>query len=505
MSTSGSQRIVRNTAYLYLSSLFTTLISLYTSRLVLQTLGEESYGVYVVVGGIVMALEFLNAAMGGATSRFIVFELGKKNRSQLQRTFSSAFWVHLLIACLVVLVAETAGLWFLNAKLNIPADRMEAAQWVFQFSILTSVVNITQVPYNALMVAHERMSITSMISSVNIVLRLGVVFLLLVSPIDQLIAYSALLAGVSILTTLFYRWYCIRHFEECRVYRGLHRDILRPMLSFSLWGLLGYFSRSLQQQSISFVLNIFFGVTLNAAAGMALAVGGAIYSISTNITQACRPQIIKHYAAGDIAALSQLYGKAIVALTLLYSLIAVPFVLETDYILHLWLSHPPAYTKVFVQALLAINYFALINEILKIGIQATGQIRWMNIMYVIAYGLCVATTVLMVWQRPESPLVPYAVLAVCELAIVVALCYNLKQMVSAISWSSMGKALLKVALWVSITSLVTLFVQYWLTSSFGRLVLVTATYFLLTLPAALYLLLDPETRHSFLIKLHIVK
>ena len=300
MPVENTKRLAKNTIALYFRMLLSMVVSLYTSRIVLNTLGVEDYGIYNVVGGVVAMFGFLNASMSGATARFLSFELGKGNFLRLKKTFSSALIIHIGIALIILIIAETLGLWFLNHKLVIPADRIDAAQWAYQFSILSTLITITQAPYNASIIAHEKMTIYAYVEILNVTLKLLVVYLLVIGNFDKLILYSFFIFTVSTLIALIYRLYCIRHFNECRFHWIWDTSILKPMLSFSGWDLYGNMSVTVKQQGLNMLLNIFWGPLLNSANGVATSVQGAILGFSSNIITAAKPQIIKSYAESNI-------------------------------------------------------------------------------------------------------------------------------------------------------------------------------------------------------------
>ena len=262
-TTSNNKRIAKNTIMLYIRMFISMLVGLYTSRVVLATLGVEDYGIYGVVGGVVAMMGFLNASMSGATSRFLTFELGRGDKDRLAKTFSSALIVHIAIAIIVFILAETVGLWFLCNKLNIPEGRMEAAHWVYQFSILATMLSITQVPYNATIIAHEKMDVYAYMEILNVSLKLLIVYLLCIGNFDKLILYASLMLAVSILIMMVYRIYAIRQFPEAHFHWIWDKTYLRPLLSFSGWDLYGNACVIARQQGTNFLINIFYGVVFN--------------------------------------------------------------------------------------------------------------------------------------------------------------------------------------------------------------------------------------------------
>lgn len=371
----NNKRIAKNTLMLYIRMLISVIVGLYTSRVVLNTLGASDYGVYNVVGGIVAMFSFLNTSMSGATSRFLTYEMGKGDQVRLAQTFSSAMIIHIGIALVVFILAETIGLWFLVNKLVIPGERMTAAHIVYQLSILSMMITITQVPYNASIIAHEKMDVYAYVELLNVFLKLGIVYLLLIGHFDKLILYATLVFAVSLLIAAIYRVYCIRHFKECHVKRERHKDIIRPMLSFSVWDLYGNMSVSFRSQGTSMLLNMFFGPLLNAANGIATNVHGIILGFANNVIMAFRPQIIKEYAANNIPRMSYLIENALKFTLALYLLIAIPLFAEADYVLKLWLKNVPDYTAFFLRIVLICSFMSLGKNIMNIAIHATGKIK----------------------------------------------------------------------------------------------------------------------------------
>ena len=378
-TTSNNKRIAKNTIMLYIRMFISMVVGLYTSRVVLATLGVEDYGIYGVVGGVVGMMGFLNASMSGATSRFLTFELGKGDKERLAKTFSSALIVHIGIAIVVLILAETVGLWFLSSKLNIPAERMQAAHWVYQLSILSAMFGITQVPYNAAIIAHEKMDVYAYVEILNVSLKLLIVYLLCIGNFDKLILYASLMLAVSILIMMVYRIYAIRHFPEAHFHWIWDKTYLRPLLSFSGWDLYGNACVIARQQGTNFLINIFYGVVFNAASGIATTVQGTISGLAFNIILAFRPQIIKQYAKGNVEDMSKLVGNAVCFTTILFGCMSIPLILETHYIMKAWLGVIPEKSEIFCQILLIASFLGLLNNIWNTCIHATGKIKEISI------------------------------------------------------------------------------------------------------------------------------
>lgn len=374
-----NKRIAKNTVMLYIRMLLSVVVSLYTSRVVLEVLGVEDYGLYGLVGGVVSMFSFLNSTMAGATSRFLTFEMGKGDESRLKATFSSSLIIHIGIALLVLILVETIGLWFLNNKLVIPEGRMSAAHWVLQFSVLGMMVSFTQVPYNAAIIAHEKMDVYAYVELLHVFLKLGIVYLLSIGNFDKLILYSFLVMAVNVLIAFVYRIYCIKHYEETKFSLHFDKKISKEIISFSLYNLLGNMGTVVNTQGTSFVINKFFGLIYNAAATVGTTVSSVVTGFSSNIMTAFRPQITKSYAAGNLDSFQSLLSWALKVILFVYALIAIPVGICVKEILSLWLVDVPYYADVFCRLLLVNIFFETSRYIVIMGIHATGKVRLVSL------------------------------------------------------------------------------------------------------------------------------
>ena len=314
----SARRIARNTLMLYLRTLLSVVVGLYASRVVLRTLGVDDYGVLGLVGGIVSMLGFLNSSMAGATSRFITYDLGLGDPDQMKQTFNAAFQSHLIIAFIIVLLAETIGLWFINHQLEIPQKRYFAANCIYQLSIFSAFIGVTQAPYTAMILAHERMDVYARLEILNVALKLVIVWLLQLTTCDRLIFYAFLVFAVSLIVRGIYRIYCHRFFPESHLSFSWQPQMLRKMMSFTSWNLYYDASETIRLQGVNILINRFFGVVLNASFGLASMIQGTCWVLGNNITAAFRPQIIKQYAANHFSFMQQLMNQAL-KFTLLYS------------------------------------------------------------------------------------------------------------------------------------------------------------------------------------------
>lgn len=371
----NNKRIAKNTLILYVRMFFTMAVSLFTSRVVLQTLGVEDYGIYNVVGGIIAMLSFINGGMVSATQRFLTFGIGKGDILYLKKVFGTSIQIHAIIALLIVLLGETIGLWFLYEKLVIPENRMNAAIWVYQCSIIASVVNIMSVPYNAVIIAHEKMSAFAYISILEVLLNLAIVYLLYIIQWDKLVAYAILILTLQVVIRFVYTRYCNKHFEEAHYHHSIDKSLLKEMFSFAGWSFWGNLANVLYTQGLNMMLNIFFGPIVNASRGVAVQVQGAVQKFVTNFQVALNPQITKNYATGNLAQMHSLMFRSARFSFYLLFLITLPVLLETDYILNVWLETVPPDTVVFTRWMIAISLIYTTSNPCVIANQATGKVK----------------------------------------------------------------------------------------------------------------------------------
>lgn len=355
-------------------------VSLYTSRVILKVLGAEDYGIYNVVGGIVTIMAFLNGALSASTSRFLTYELGKGSLERLKETFSASLALHIGVALLVLLVGETVGLWFLYEKLVIPDGRFNAAFWVYQFSILTTMVNFTQVPYNASLIAHENMSVYAYIGLYEATTKLAIVYLIYLSPIDNLIFYSLLLMLNTCAIQFFYRVYTSKKYEECHFHFIKDRKLYKILMSYSGWDMFGGLALVCQGQGINILLNMFFGPVVNAARAIAIQVQGGVQMFVQNFLVAVRPQVVKSYAEDNIDRMYSLTFSAAKFSYLLMLALILPICFEIDFILQLWLGGmAPSETKSFVVIILITYLMETYHLASLMSYHAIGKIKLGNI------------------------------------------------------------------------------------------------------------------------------
>lgn len=374
-SISNNKRIAKNTMLLYVRMFFVMCIQLYTSRVVLKALGVEDYGIYNVVGGIVTMFAFLNAALNSSTQRYITYYLGKGNTDDLQEVFSNCMFIHAMLAVVIIVLSETIGLWFLYNKMVIPAERMDASFWVFQMSIVTTVILILSTPYNATIIAYERMSAFAYISIFEVVLKLLTAFILLYSKWDNLILYAVLVVIAQMIIRIIYVHYCNRQFAITKIVYKYDKQLIKSMTSFIGWNVWGGLSNVLYGQGLNILLNLFFGPVINAARGIAVQVQSVVQQFSHNLQTAINPQITKTYAIGDLESMHDLVYRCSRYTFFLLLVISLPIFLEANLLLSLWLTVVPEWTVTFTRIILCIVMVDSIAAPLMTSSAATGNVK----------------------------------------------------------------------------------------------------------------------------------
>ena len=379
-TSANNKRIAKNTIYLYLRQILVMVVALYTSRVVLATLGEVDYGIYNVVGGVVTLFTFLNFAMACATNRFITFELGRKDYEKLNVVFSYSVLIHIVIAILILILGETVGLWFFHTQMNIPAERMHAASWVYQFSIFACMVNIMCVPYNALITSHEKMNVYAIFSIVEVILKLIIVWILVLFGSDKLILYAILIFAVGVFMRVLNQLYTFHTFKNVHFIRVRDKNTFIEMVTYAGWSLLGSAGVIFANQGQNILLNIFFGPAVNAARGISMQVKNAVESFANNFYSAVAPQINKSYAGGNIDYMKILITSSSRYMYYLLFIISFPIILNVDFILKLWLKDVPNYTQIFVVLALVISMLTCLGKPLSSANGATGRIKKFQIL-----------------------------------------------------------------------------------------------------------------------------
>lgn len=375
----NNKRIAKNTLFLYARMLIVMVVSLFTVRVTLSALGAEDYGINNVVGGVVTMFAFLTSTMISASQRFFAYELGKNNYKRLSQYFTMSFWCYVGVAVIVIILAETIGLWFVCNKLTIPANRMEAALWVYQFSIVSFAISILSIPFNSIIIARERMNIYALFGLLEAFMKLAIAYILMISPFDKLIVYSGLMCLMMSSVNAFYIVYSISHFEECRIRKYWQTSIFKEVMNYSGWSLFGAISGVLRSQGINILLNIFFNPIVNAARAIAYQVNNAINQFVMNFFKAVQPQITKYYASGEQSNFIILIYRSSRFCYFLILFLALPILIETPYILKLWLKEVPDMTILFTRLVILTAMVDSTSYSLQTSISATGKIKWFQI------------------------------------------------------------------------------------------------------------------------------
>lgn len=491
--TTNNKRIAKNTLLLYVRMLFLMLVSLYTSRVILNALGVEDYGIYNVVGGVVTMFSILSGSLSAAITRFITFELGTGNSERLKSIFSSAVNIQAVLALIIIIIAETIGLWFLNEKMVIPVERLTAANWCYQFSIITFVINLISVPYNATIIAHERMAAFSYISILEAIGKLLVAWCIVISPIDRLSFFAAMIALLAIIIRMVYASYSKRHFEECSYHFIYDYELLKEMFGFAGWNFIGASSAVLRSQGINILLNLYFGPAVNAARAIASRVNLAITSFVHNFMVALNPQITKSYASGDREYMFKLIFQGARLSYYILLLLSLPVMVNTHYILVLWLKLVPEHTVLFVQLTLLFAMSESISNPLVTAMLATGKIRNYQIIvgglqmmnFPIAY-LC-----LYFGAIPESVIIVAIILSQCCLA---ARLYMLRGMIGLRVGNYLRSVYLNVILVTILSLIIPIVLSYQMGEKFVSFIVITLISMLCTGVVELYIGCSKEER-----------
>ena len=452
--TENTKRIAKNTLMLYARMLFSMLVSLYTSRVVLNTLGVEDFGIYNAVGGFVAMFSLVSSSLSSSVSRFLTFELGRGDMRRLKEKFSMSVVIHIALAVIIFILAESVGIWFLNTQMTIPAERLTAANWVFQASILAFMFGISSIPYNALITSHERMSAFAYIGILDVVLRLLIVLFIAYDPwnYDKLIAYALLLVAVRIFLQCIYLWYCRRNFEECRVKLHFNKIYWKKISAFAGWNFIGSGAYLFNTQGINILMNLFFGVGINAARGVATQMDATVQAFVGNFTTALNPQITKSYASNDLDYMHTLICRGAKYSYFLMFFFIVPLILETSQILSIWLVNIPNHAITFVRLTLLSSMITVIGNSLFTAQMATGNIKKYQIT-VTMVGLWVFPFSYVLFKLGFPPESAYVAYILIYFSLIFVRIYLVKDLIQ-LSWQKYFKdVLLKITI-VSVCSCV---------------------------------------------------
>lgn len=486
LNASNKKLIAKNTLLLYVRMLFMMAVNLYTSRVVLNALGVGDFGIYNVVGGVVAMFSILSGSLSSAISRFITYELGTGNRENLKKIFSSSVTIQIAMAVFTALLAEAIGVWFLNVKMNIPETRLVAANWVFQFSVLTFAINLISVPYNASIIAHERMSAFAYIGILEATGKLAVAFLIVISPMDKLIFYAILMCTIALVVRLSYGAYCKRHFEECTYHFILDKNLLKQMFGFAGWNFIGASSTVLREQGGNIVINLFCGPAVNAARSIASQANSAICGFVTNFMTALNPQITKSYASNDRDYMMTLIFQGARLSFYMLLFLSLPVLANTHYILTLWLKTVPEHTALFVQLVLVFALSESISNPLITAMLATGKIR--NYQLVVGglqmMNLPVSYVLLRMGLFPEVVTIVAIVISQCCLA---ARLLMLRGMIRLSIRKYLRNVYLNVTFVSVLSAILPLLASRWLQESFGNFILLCLISVTCTASAVYYI------------------
>lgn len=371
----NNKRIAKNTIALYIRTLITLAVGLFTSRVVLNVLGVDNFGIYNVVGGVVGMFNIVTTSLSQSISRYLTFELGRNNKERLRVIFCTSVNIQILMSLVIVILAEAIGVWFLNNKMNIPLERLYAANWVFQFSILAFIVNLISVPYNAALIAHEKMKAFAYVSILEALMKLVIAYLLYVSFMDKLITYAFLLLMVSVIIRIVYGKYCKRNFEECKYSFIFNKKLFSDMSKFAGWNFLASTAYIFNTQGINIISNMFFGVAINAARGIATQVDGITRNFVCNFTTAIRPQIVKSYSVGNTKYMNRLVCSGAKYSYFLMLFFALPFMFEAETILQVWLKLVPDHSPTFIRLTMIVSLVWLLGDTMYTSIMAIGKLK----------------------------------------------------------------------------------------------------------------------------------
>lgn len=429
ISHNNNKRIVKNTLLLYFRMLFLMIVSLYTSRVILDALGVEDYGIYNVVGGFVAMFGLISAALTSACSRFLNYEMGVANIQRQIVVFSTSVTIQWALAIIVALLAEIIGVWYINNVMVIPSARLLAANWCFQFSVFNFCMNLVTVPYNASIIAHEKMNVFAFISIFQGIGVLLISFLVYIEPFDRLVFYSLMLLLLQFSIRIIYQIYCKRNFEECHYNLVFDKHLLQQMLSYSLWHFVGNGSSILKSHGINIVLNLFFGPVINSARGISAQVESAVGQFAGNFIMAMNPQITQSYARGNLDYMFSLIEKGSRYSYYLLFLVSLPIMLNTEYILNLWLKDVPEYAVIFVQLSLIVMMINSISRPLITGQNATGNVRNYQLVVggILLLNLPISFILLKIF---ESPIVVMFVAILVEIIAMMARIFIIPQTIS---------------------------------------------------------------------------
>lgn len=409
-TSANNKRIAKNTLLLYFRMILLIFVQLYTVPIILKSLGIEDYGIYNVVGGVVTMFSFIGGSLASGSQRFLAFEIGRGDKESLKQVFDTTLSIYFILALITAILLEIGGYWFLNTQMNIPPERMYAANYVFQLSILAFLINLISIPYNAAVIAHEKMSLFAYVSILECMLKLAAAVLLQYVLFDKLIVYAVFICSIAIVIRFIYQVYCRKHFVECRHYRFVRKNYIgKELLVYSGWNMIGSIALISRQQGLNIIINLFFGPLLNAAHSIAQQINGVLTQFINNVYTATRPQITKHYASGDTKEMWNLVLRSSKLAFYLLMFISIPALLELDMILSVWLHEVPPYTVSIARLMIvSILIETLANQVIG-AYQAANKIKRYQLYSSTVILLNIPISYIVLKISPFTPVIPYAI------------------------------------------------------------------------------------------------
>lgn len=499
MPSADNKRIAKNTLMLYFRMAVSMIVTLYTSRVVLQTLGIDDYGLWSVVGTLVVLISFITGPMSSATQRFVNCEIGKGNLGGVSKIFNESLIINCILGVIIIILLETVGLWFLNNKMDIPQAKMFAANCVYQFSIASFVLSILRMSYDAMIIAHERFNFYAVMGIVEVTLKLMIVWLLPFAPDGEtLIFYAFLYFLVTAINSGCYVVYCRRYYEAVKIKWTWDKKLLREMVSFSAWSTFGAFATVSGNQGLSILFNVFFGLSVNAAVGISNQVLGAINVFVNNFQTAFRPQIVKTYAADEKDATFRLMCMSSKVSCFLIFLLGLPMILNVDYVLSVWLTEVPPLTAVFCRITIVIAIVEAVSAPLWMIVQADGHIRQYQIVISSLYLCTIIVSYFLFRAGCSAPWAFVAKLAIVFVCLLVRVLFVKR--LAGFRISGMVRSMIMPECYVMAISLVAPLVVSWLfpENTLTKLLLTSTAFIVTFVPAVLFVGLKAEQRNQLL-------
>lgn len=496
----NNKRIAKNTLYMYFRMGITLIVSLFTARVVLNTLGVSDYGLNNVVAGFVSMLAYLNSLLSTGTSRFLTLGLGKRNLNNLRKTFSACLTIHLVIAIITIVLGETIGLWFVNYKLVIETNRLLAANITYQLALFSLALSIMQTPYSASIISHERMSIYAYMSIFDVVMKLIIVFLLIYCDGDKLILYSIFYFIVNVINIIFYRIYCTHNFDECSWKLGFDKQLYKDIFNYVGWNSLSGLAFMLNGQGLNIMLNLFFGTVVNAARGIATNVCGYLTKFVSSFQVAVNPQVIKYFAEGNINQMNKLTMNNSKYSLYLVLFFCIPFLLETKYILFLWLGQVPDYSVAFIRISIIILMVQSIDYPIGNAIHAYGKMKLPNLTSSIIYLMALPISYIAM-KLGATPIVSYIVLSIVYPTVLICDLWILNKYSSFNRLDFLNNVIFKGLGILTISFIIPFIIYNQMQSSFMRFILICISSITISFFTIFYLGINKDIRLKILKKI----